>query len=726
LPSSESSSHGSDDYVFIKPKATTHPRKTTRAGGYPPRRVSHGEDEGGMKTEEGIKARLEEIVADVRKKKLRDEMAYFVIDFNIKGDHPSSTKLLERLQSKLLAFLNEKKSKALVTSRIETLDQITKSRKEFPKSLANIVFDMHPMRIEEQIDKDILLEEKWTTEFRDVDIYVVPNIDIEKIKNYINQLETFLRKSETEIHGLLVDRFSRSGMLSVKINFPTTSELIKSSSFVYRVHETPRIVAQNLSSKASDQANLPKRGSLELAEDSNSKHNANLLPEICVLDTGVNYVSQLKPLISQRSFEPCISDANDDDDHGTSVAYLAAFGEERSARARIISHKVHSSTVSSNLFRALANAITRYLPKTRIYTCSINYLIDNDASRFETLKIDQLIQASNTCVLFSTGNILPEALDLFNSRNIVYPRYLDHSPIQHPSDAISVVAVGSYCKNSNSLSIAQRDAPSPFTRYSTPNSLLCSCIKPEVVEHGGNLTNNFTCQGVGIKTLSASGSLVERVGTSLSTPIVAGHIAEIEKKYGENIQNSETLKALAYSSCKSTQNHPKFVGFGKPDCEDMIASPFQTAKVVFEGTIRLVIPRVKEWSPAHEITVYVPAKVDKIELYLVHSDNYHTSSFLGLYTYFEVIPEKPARVSAPLPDQGDLRSKQHAKRLVWFYQKAVRGYWTFKLVPHHIGIPGGLRENVLLRYGGVIKMTTTRERSFSLTNEIERHLKRVQ
>jgi len=155
----------------------------------------------------------------------------------------------------------------------------------------------------------------------------------------------------------------------------------------------------------------------------------------------------------------------------------------------------------------------------------------------------------------------------------------------------------------------------------------------------------------------------------------------------------------------------------------MLASPFQSAKVIFEGNMPLVYPNVKEWSPAHEILVYVPAKVDRIELCLVHSDDYDIPSFLGLYTYIEVIPEKPARESAPPPDQGDLRGKEHAKKLVWHYQKAVRGFWTFKLVPHHIGIPVTFRKNITLRYGGVVKLTTTHPRTASLTTEIKRHLK---
>ena len=138
--------------------------------------------------------------------------------------------------------------------------------------------------------------------------------------------------------------------------------------------------------------------------------------------------------------------------------------------------------------------------------------------------------------------------------------------------------------------------------------------------------------------------------------------------------------------------------------------------------MQLAHPSLKKYSPAHKITVYVPAGVERIELCLVHSDNYSIPSFCRLCTYVEVIPEKPARESAPPPDQGHLKGREHAKKLVWRYEKAVKGFWTFTLIPHHIDIPLIFREDTLLRYGGVIKLTTTRPRHISLASEVRRNL----
>ena len=713
----------SKDHIFVKPEVTIHPKKVRGPGGpYPPTEVPHEEEEITPERQRaGIKAWLEEVVTETKKKELRDEMAYFVVDFGVRADHPSANKLLTRLQSKLLTFLDQKKTRALVASEIEALSQTVKSRKEIPPSLAKLAFNIRSMRITEQIDKRILDDETWKTKSRDVDIYVVPNVSIEKVERYVNLARKFLHDSKSEIHSVLIERFSGSGMLSVKTDFPTTSKLLQKSSFVYKVHQTPIIGIQK---EIGALTHRPEKENATKNPMKRKNPTSKNLSEVCVLDTGVNLITPLAPLVSDRSSEPSMPNADDHDDHGTPVAYLVAFGEGNSPRARIISHKILSGSITSSLITALANAMRRYLHRAKIFTCSINFLYENDAVRHETRMIGRMVQASNACVLFSAGNIFPASLKRFMTQRLRYPRYLEDSPVLHPSDAICITAVGSYCKKAiPHLSIAPEDSPSPFTRFDTQNNLMHDCVKPEIVEHGGNLNTNYSHNGVGVRTFSASGSDVEKIGTSLSTPIVAGHLAEVYEKYGPRINNAETLKAIAYISCSRTQNHPKYVGFGKPNRREMLVSSLQSATIIFEGEMPLVHPHYRKSLPANKVEIYVPAGVNTIELCVVHSDNYRIPVFPGLYTYMEVVPDKPARVSAPIPDQGLLRAREHVKKLVWQRTKGVKGYWTFTLVPHHIGIPPDHRTDVQVRYGGVVKLTTTRPRRTPLVDEVRRNLR---
>ena len=336
-----------------------------------------------------------------------------------------------------------------------------------------------------------------------------------------------------------------------------------------------------------------------------------------------------------------------------------------------------------------------------------------------------MAQASNACVLFSAGNIRPPELNRFFSLGLNYPTYFNSAPVKPPSNSPAVLCVGACTTKSNSgISIAPKNSPSPFTRFKTECSSINQCVKPELVEHGGNLNQNYSYTGIGVNTYSAQGSITEKVGTSFSTPIIAGHIAEIVQKYGKKIQNSETLKAIMISSCKPIENHSAYTGFGKPEYSEILNSNSESAKIIFEGEIKLLNPQMRQNLPAHKLMVYIPSGVDQIELILVHSDNYDIPSRLGLNTFIEVVPEKPARDTKPPPDFGDLFGQVNVKRLVWNYKahETTKGVWFFWLVPHHIGIPAWYRDKVSLRYGAVIKLTSHQRRGPSLIKELRRNL----
>jgi hypothetical protein len=168
-----------------------------------------------------------------------------------------------------------------------------------------------------------------------------------------------------------------------------------------------------------------------------------------------------------------------------------------------------------------------------------------------------------------------------------------------PSSSISVLCIGAYSQKSfTPTSIAPADSPSPVTRFQTSSKGIYNCRKPELVEHGGNLNHNLNFTGVGVSTVSSSGNREERLGTSFSTPIVAGHLAEVVQKYGQFIHNAETLKALLVSSCVPTLNHPAYCGFGKPRPREMLYSSYQTAKIVFENEMPLTRSDFKVRDPA--------------------------------------------------------------------------------------------------------------------------------
>ncbi len=180
---------------------------------------------------------------------------------------------MKELQSKLLTFLNEDKTKVLVASGIDTLDQAAQSS-GFSRSMTKIVFDVRPIKMNEQIDQKILSDKAWMEEAKNINIFVVPNVPSEKLEKYISLAKDFLQKNNVEIKDSYVDKFSSSGVLSVKINFPTTSKLLQSSSFVFRVHETPKLEAQEVregeASHVISESKSAIRGSVTIGESSQS------------------------------------------------------------------------------------------------------------------------------------------------------------------------------------------------------------------------------------------------------------------------------------------------------------------------------------------------------------------------------------------------------------------------------------------------------------------------
>ena len=718
-------SHKIEEHIFIKPEVTSWERRGGSGHPFPPSWVEHEETEETLnRRKQGIKSWLKGIVTETRDKKLRDEMVYFVIDFKIDVTHPQIVNVLEKLQTQVLSVLDEKKTKVLVASEIEALDRIANSI-ELSESAKKIIFNVRTIKEEEQIDKNILSDETWLRKPKNIDIFIVPNIPTEKIETYIDQAKNYLTENHVNVLDTFIDKGSKLGILSAILDFPTTSNLLKTASFIYKVYETPRVGLSSVKAGSENQTRTQPKTPAPTLSSIKQTVALSTLPSICVVDTGVNPITQLHNLIDTRSAEPnMLNNFDDHDDHGTPIAYLVAYGETKSPRARIISHKIKSGLNDSNLLSAIGRAIARYLHKTRIFTCSIRFDYNDEAAIFETGRIDQLVQASNACVLFSSGNIEKDDLKSIISAGKSFPAWLDSRRVALPSDSVSVISVGAYSQKSNAnSSIAPADSPAPFTRCKTNNKAMCGCVKPEVVEHGGNLNDDFKCFGVGVETISSHGSPIEKMGTSFSTPLVAGHLAQVVHKYGLLIRNAETLKAIIYSSCEPTRNHPEFTGFGKPNCAEMLYSSLQSAKVVFEGEMRLANPYFRSSDPANQVSVYVPAGVDKIELTVVHTDDYNYSPIPGLHTYIEVVPDKPARESPPPPDRGSLTGKQHVKKLLWSRTKGVKGLWTFILIPRQIGIPYALRGNITIRYGGVVRLSTNRSRSTSLASEVRRNLK---
>jgi hypothetical protein len=425
---------------------------------------------------------------------------------------------------------------------------------------------------------------------------------------------------------------------------------------------------------------------------------------------------QLGDLTIDRDKDEDFFDSPDDcmKGHGTPISYLVALGEsDKKPRARIISYKVWSKTKDNVAHLGILKALDKYGRKAKVFVSSINFLDELGQESLKTYhEIDRRVQELNIVMVYSTGNIREELRDKIGE----YPRYLRHYPVQHPARGISITAVGGITKFASSR--FKEGMPCPFTRCGFGDSPLFECIKPEVVEHGGNLDSNLQCSNKSVSAVDATGHVQSTFcGTSFSAPLFAGRIAEVKDKY-KQIKNSETLKAISLISCSAT-GYP-CCGLGEP--EQFFGCNPHNALWVFEGYIQLPENLDQNSSDSvryrrifwDELYVEVPYNVRKMKMCIVHSDDYFKFQFPILRTYLRVRAKKLSNNTKQDPeDTRVLRKRSHVKLLSWSYRtRSMGGSWSFDIIPEYATyIPPLDRKNVTIRYGCALLMQA-KESSF--------------
>src|SRR5690606_5076297 len=130
------------------------------------------------------------------------------------------------------------------------------------------------------------------------------------------------------------------------------------------------------------------------------------------------------------------------------------------------------------------------------------------------------------------------------------------------------------------------------------------------------------------------------------------------------------------------------------------------ARIVFEGEFA----RMNSVSiPVHDIEFENPSQPVKIELHLVHSDNYRLQPRIpGNYTSIMVHGTKGQVTLHHNRKDSVTATWTHSKKLVYKYQKNSVATWRFRLKPKLDNIPIDELPNLKIRYGGVIVIRATK------------------
>ena len=530
---------------------------------------------------------------------------------------------------------------------------------------------------------------------------IMPNNTPEMQKKYRELLMAYLRDIRTSQFVSL----DEAGLVFAKIDLPQILRFLQQSTFVHFVAPVPQGITGEIKPKISK-----TRSTISTMP---STIKSDTMPVVAVLDSGVNRIRQLNDVIvdtdSHGGYNP--RDITGTCGHGTSVASLLCLGENLDdPKARIISYKIFENPEGGNSWLGMMEGIGKYHKTTRIFHSSVNF--PTPSPKLEA-RLERLIQNTNIVFVNSAGNIAPEEIESgWAVRG--YPDYLCEHGVYSPSCVPAVVAVGSiasvvYSGQDGAIrSIAGLHQVAPYSRCAPNNPDLYECTKPDLVENGANLNmrnGRIDQDGVGQESFDNAGNIVQCFGTSMSAPPFARKVAQLESRYGGNIRNSETLRALSYVSCTPTDS--PCTGLGRATLA--LGCDRDHSVCHSEGTVDLVGESTGKYyeKTGSEFTIKVPFSTKQIDLCLVHGDNFSLAGSVRLNTYLSVDAYKTASASKVTADDDNNRKKTNIKMLQYrFRRRNMGGMWTFKIRPHALlKTPRKYKEKVQTGYGAAVVLS---------------------
>lgn len=343
-------------------------------------------------------------------------------------------------------------------------------------------------------------------------------------------------------------------------------------------------------------------------------------PTIGVIDTGVQRLAVLNPILERDGFDlvdkdtphPYEIDLRSDSSHGTTVATLAAFGNNFyrninanvvDADAKIFSIKVQSGETGlvniADIKEAIIAAHRNY--GIRIFNLSMSVrgkFYNEDISTYAYI-LDELAYSYDLLIFISVGNLSVDDIECMQivasdsktsdkvKRFLKYPNHY-YNPfvtleetechdgecmnLCEPSESMNNMSVGAIAESYNpnhgnyGLSLG-REFPAYYSRkyYMDYNSLINgtrfknnqknkNLFKPDIVMPGGDQLDIESRMIVLAPRLDGAGLKIEQnSGTSYATPLAANIAAKITRKY-PNL-NMQSVKALIINSAEPINKH---------------------------------------------------------------------------------------------------------------------------------------------------------------------------
>ncbi len=288
-----------------------------------------------------------------------------------------------------------------------------------------------------------------------------------------------------------------------------------------------------------------------------------------ILDSGIEGIPQLTPWIVKENYT-AYPEKSKDTSHGTFIAGIVVYGDllegirmTDTNRMKVLDACVFPDVSLEGiseveLISNITDAIRMYHRSVKIWTLSISRKIEIKDDSFSDFAkaLDYLQDTYDVLIVKSAGN----------TKNFMKSK--ENGRIYEGADSVRSITIGSVAHKSNSESLVNMNDISPFSRIGRGPA---SIIKPELVHYGGNVGKNKSgYYPLGVNSFSNTGELSSAIGTSYSTPRVAGLISDLDNRLDEEF-NPLLLKALLIHSANYPKesivdeaNRNRFMGFGKP------------------------------------------------------------------------------------------------------------------------------------------------------------------
>ncbi|MEX0966405.1 MAG: S8 family peptidase [Bacteroidia bacterium] len=477
--------------------------------------------------------------------------------------------------------------------------------------------------------------------------------DTKQIKRE-DEIESYIGIYGGELHAIW-DNEVDAVYFKISISGKGLKDLVQTYQYLYEVRLDTKYDLENV--------HLPLLDDYEIEIITPDNNAAN----VCVIDSGIQENHRLIQgaidTANSRSYvdgDTTTADYFRPSGHGTKVAgavlYPNSIPKEGQVKLECIIQNARildkNNRIVTRRFepKLMQQIIADYSPETRIFNLSVSEDTSYIGTHMPSLaaSIDKLIHENNILFIVAAGNLYSSSVISTNLGIIEhlqygrkYPTYLDEaqSKVANPGVSYFSITVGSIARedfeDADYKALAGKNHVSPFSRTGLG---MWGCIKPDVVEFGGDLvknklsdqliTNETTSPELVNSTLHGASAVgKDSFGTSFSTPKVSYIASRLQTEHPT--ESAQMYRALIIQSARlpehcfdnPTINDFRYYGYGVPDVNRALNNSQSRITFIQDGKVgpkkadiyRLKIPDAlkgegKEFRILVEVTLSFTAK----------------------------------------------------------------------------------------------------------------------